>query len=170
MKNLSLLIIGIIIGALGTYYFCPNSPEDEVLLGSAVKPSGVITAAEAKALDMAFDSRHQLISDSIVNKPDNRSAWWSLEDIQNYLEYAEDQSSELGYKMDGIRLYLGAYPNTAKGTVGYTTMFFVPTGERVVAEGSSAPFKLKRKGGDVPGGDGLNMGGLGEPPSINYPQ
>lgn len=170
MKNVSLLIIGAIIGALATYYFCPNCAGHDDTVGGIVKPAGVITPKEAMVLDEAFNSRHQLISDSIVMRPDNRSAWWSLEDVRNYLKYAENQSQELGYQMDGVRLYLGAYPDSPKEGVGYTTMFFVPTGSEALSEGSSMPFHFKRQGGDIPGGDGLNVGGAGDPPSANYPQ
>ncbi|OBX21748.1 MULTISPECIES: hypothetical protein [Bizionia] len=170
MKNVSLLIIGAIIGALATYYFCPNCSGNGDMVGNIVKPAGVITAKEAMTLDQAFNSRHELISDQIVMRPDNRSAWWSVEDIKNYIKYAENQSHELGYRMDGLRLYLGAYPDSPKEGVGYTTMFFVPTGTQALSEGSSMPFHFKRKGGDIPGGDGLNMGGDGDPPSANYPQ
>ncbi|MFC5194945.1 hypothetical protein ACFPH8_06355 [Bizionia hallyeonensis] len=169
MKNVSLLIIGAIIGALATYYFCPNCAGHDDTVGGIVKPAGVITSKEAMVLDEAFNSRHQLISDSIVMRPDNRSAWWSIEDIKNYIKYAENQSQELGYQMDGVRLYLGAYPDSPKEGVGYTTMFFVPTGTQALSEGSSMPLDFKRQGGDIPGGDGLNKGNMGDPPSANYP-
>ena len=151
MKNVSLLIIGAIIGALATYYFCPNCAGHEDVVEDIIKPAGVITSKEAMVLDEAFNSRHQLISDSIVMRPDNRSAWWSIED------------------MDGVRLYLGAYPDSPKEGVGYTTMFFVPTGTQALSEGSSMPLDFKRQGGDIPGGDGLNKGNMGDPPSANYP-
>lgn len=126
-------------------------------------PKGVITPDEAKVLDQAFDSRHKLISEDIVKRPDNRSSWWSLQDMKDYLEYAEAQVKELGYEMNGLRVYLGAYPDTKEGP-GYTTMFMVPTADTS---------KGKDGGGlksDVPGADGLNGGAPGRPPSANYPQ
>ena len=91
-----------------------------------IKPKGVITPTEAKVLDTTFNLRHKLISDSIVIRPDNRSSWWSLDDITNYLEYAKHKADSLGYAMSGVRVYLGAYPEE-NGQVGYTTMFMVPT-------------------------------------------
>ncbi|WP_452227776.1 hypothetical protein [Lacinutrix sp. MEBiC02404] len=130
-------------------------------------PKGIITPQEAKVLDKAFDSRHQLISDSIVGRPDNRSAWWSLEDIEGFIEHAKAQSEKLGYDMNGIRVYLGAHADEGK-MVGYTTMFMVPTGNASLSEGKvlSAP----PGNGDIPGGSGLNDASGGEPPSANYPQ
>lgn len=173
MKNVSLLIIGAIIGAFTTYYFCPNClGEVETLSATIVKPSGIITPKHAETLDQAFNSRHELISDSIVKRPggDNRSSWYSLTDINNYIKYADSQATSLGYKMDGLRVYLGAHADNPKMGVGYTTMFFIPTGVPARSEGSSIPFIFKRKGGDIPGGDGLNEGSNGYPPSANYPQ
>lgn len=167
MKKLSLLILGILIGAFATYYLCPSCSveENEVAI---VAPKGLITPKEAKTLDEAFNSRHTLISDSIVKRPDNRSAWWSLKDMRDYLNYAENESKELGYTMDGVRVYLGAYPTDRE--VGYTTMFLVPTGVENISQGNSAIFNmLPPGGGDIPGG-GLNSGEPGIPPSSNYPQ
>lgn len=73
--------------------------------------------------------------------------------------------------MDGIRIYMAAYPDDPKLGAGYTTVFMVPTGSESLSEGSSSFFNFKRVGGgDIPGGDGMNDGGLGDPPSANYPQ
>ena len=49
-----------------------------------------------------------------------------MSDIRDYLDYAENQSKENGYEMNGIRIYNGAYPTT-KEDVGYSTSFIVPT-------------------------------------------
>ena len=173
MKNLLSLILGLIIGALIMYFYCCRI-DDSAAPIVITKPNGVIKADEAKTLDRAFDSRHALITKDIVIRPDNRSSWWSLKDMRDYLTYAEDQSKTLGYTMDGVRMYLGAYPDKRVDTtivVGYTTMFMVPTSseiEQVNQKGGSAV--RAGDGGDVPGGDGLNMGGGGIPPNSNYPQ
>ncbi len=164
MKKIVLLLFGIAIGFGICYFYFNNETTTE----SMTKPKGVITPAEAKVLDQAFNSRHQLISDSIVKRPDNRSAWWSLADMRDYLNYAEAQTKDLGYTMDGVRVYLGAHADV-KGEVGYTTMFFAPTGYKSVAEGNMLGSSLQGKG-DISGGDGLNAGSDGNPPSANYPQ
>lgn len=169
MKNLLTLLLGLIIGALIMYFYCCADAKDMTPM-DIVKPKGVITESEGKVLDKAFDSRHALISRNIVKRPDNRSSWWSLKDMRDYLNYAENQSKNLGYTMDGVRVYLGAYPDTKVDTtvtVGYTTMFIVPTSSEVSAKGGSA---ARAGSGDVPGGDPLNQGSGGNPPSANYPQ
>ncbi|MDO6597329.1 hypothetical protein Q4512_10430 [Oceanihabitans sp. 2_MG-2023] len=163
MKKLLLLLLGIVIGFLISYFYYCN-PQTEIHMTT---PNGIITPEEAKALDEAFNSRHQLISDSIVGRPDNRSAWWSIEDIESFIKLAKSQSTDLGYDMNGIRVYLGAHERTSR-EAGYTTMFMVPTGTPSLSEGKvmSAP----PGNGDVPGGNGLNGGENGDPPSANYPQ
>ena len=86
-----------------------------------------------------------------------------MSDIRDYLDYAENQSKENGYEMNGIRIYNGAYPTT-KEDVGYSTSFIVPT--TIGVNGN------ERSGGnkDIPGVDGLNDGDPGFPPEANYPQ
>ena len=162
MKKLFLMLLGFAIGLLVAYFYCCKSNNTEDM----TPPKGLITPKEAQALDIAFDLRHRLISDSIVRRSDNRSAWWSIEDIEAYLAYAKNQANELGYDMNGIRVYLGAYP-TLKNNVGYTTMFMVPTGNPSVSEGGRGAIVGNN---DIPGGDGLNDGTDGDPVGANYPQ
>lgn len=169
MKNFLTLVFGIIIGAAAVYFYCC---QQVALEDGFEAPKGIITPAEATALDKAFNTRHQLISDSIVGRPDNRSSWFSLTDMRDYLDFAENQVKDLGYSMNGVRIYLGAYPDTAN-EVGYTTMFLVPTGHKAKAEGSMNllnSMTLQGENPDVPGGIGLNRGGEGDPPGANYPQ
>lgn len=165
MKNFIVLLLGIAIGAAAVYFYCCNNELDNGI----VEPKGLISPEEAKALDQAFNSRHRLISDSIVRRPDNRSSWYSLSDMRDYLNYAENEAKGLGYTMDGIRVYLGAYPNE-DDKVGYTTMFFIPTGNQNSAEGSMLNISLEGGSPDITGGFGLNGGQGGVPPQANYPQ
>ena len=165
MKKLILLLLGVAIG-FGLCYFYFNSNQTEETM--AKPPKGVITPAEAVVLDTAFNKKHQLISDSLVKQPDNRSAWWSLQDLRDYLDYAEEQVANDKYTMDGVRVYLGSYPRTEKGE-GYTTLFMVPTGNKTTSDGSMAPIQDGEDSGDIPGGPPLNGGSNGYPPNASYP-
>lgn len=172
MKKLGPLILGLIIGAVAMYFYCNQGETELTTAPEITKPKGVVTPAEMKALDQAYNIKHNIINDSLFRKSadggDNRSSWWSLEDIQNYINYAENQAGELGYTMDGLRVYLGSYPAKPGEMAGLTTMFFVPTGKKNVSQG--AIFSVQPMSGDIPGGDGLNMGQNGYPPGGNYPQ
>ncbi|WP_296382857.1 hypothetical protein [Winogradskyella sp.] len=171
MKNLGLLILGIILGALAMYYYCCNDQMEVTSEPPLTTLKGIITPKEASILDTAYNVKHRIINDSLYRKSadggDSRSSWWSLENIQNYINYAENQAGEQGYTMDGLRIYLGAYPDI-DGETGLTTMFFIPTGYKNTSEGSM--FYIPQGGGDLTGSDGLNLGGHGKPPSHNYPQ
>ncbi|MCK0109554.1 hypothetical protein MWU58_09635 [Flavobacteriaceae bacterium S0825] len=127
------------------------------------KIKGLISPKEAKQLNDAFTERCELISKEITKRPDNRSSWFSLEDIKAYLEYAEKQARENGHEMNGIRIYCGAYSTTEVG-VGYSTSFIVPTARTIDGKDGGGG------NGDIPDGDGLNFGNNGWPPNANYPQ
>lgn len=126
-------------------------------------PKGLISPKEAKVLNNAYTARHELISKNITNKPDNRSSWFSLEEIEAFLEYAKAQAKKLGYEMDGIRIYDGAYPEDKDGE-GYSTTFIVPTTSDSLGK-DGAGFSS-----DIADADALNLGAEGKPPNANYPQ
>jgi hypothetical protein len=171
MKKLGLLILGMILGALAMYFYCSSDQMEVASESPTASPKGIITSKQAEILDVAFNLKHRIINDSLFKKStdggDNRSSWWAIEDIQNYINHAEHQAGELGYNMDGLRVYLGSYPGK-NGETGLTTMFFVPTGSKNTSQGSMFPIQLGS--GDIPGGDGLNLGHEGIPPGANYPQ
>ncbi len=169
MTTILTLLIGALIGAAIMYFISRKTFAEE--MPNAVPPKGIISPTQAKTLDTAFDARHELISSGIVERPDNRSSWYALSDVRAYLEYAEKQAKDLHYTMDGMRLYLGAHPDSL-GIVGYTTVFMIPTGFSNVSqhEATENDHLLKKGHGDIPGADGLDMGGPGDPPSANYPQ
>ena len=127
------------------------------------KIKGLISPKEAKQLSDNFTPRCELISKDIVGRPDNRSSWWSLEDIKAYLEHAEKQARELGYEMNGIRVYCGAH-DAQDGKPGYSTSFIVPTARIIDGKDGGGG------NGDIPDGDGLNHGNNGWPPGSGYPQ
>lgn len=149
MKKASYVLIGIIIGALATYFFCPRLPENSN--DKIVKPKGLITPAEAKELNYNWTKTRKKAVDSAAGKVDDRSSSWSLSDIENYLAYAKNQSDSLGYDMTGIRVYLGVYPgNAPNGKADYTTMFIVPTGKKSVSEASIMDIMLPPPTSDLP--------------------
>lgn len=124
-------------------------------------PKGLISPAEAKTMNDAYTSRCELISKDILKRPDNRSSWYSLEEIENFLTYAKAQAQDLGLEMDGIRIYCGAYPEE-NGETGYSTTFIVPTSPQTKDGGDNSH--------DIKGANGLNRSTTGFPPGANYPQ
>ncbi len=135
MKKLSYIIVGIIVGALATYYFCPRNCDSEIVVNKIIKPKGVISVKKAKELNKNWTMYRKSAVDSAAKKQgrnqDDRSSWWSLDEIENYLAYAKAQSDSLGCDMTGIRVYLGVYgKNAGQQKKDLTTMFIVPTGKK----------------------------------------
>ncbi|MBF8149951.1 hypothetical protein ITJ86_08575 [Winogradskyella sp. F6397] len=171
MKKLVLLVLGILLGALAMYFFNNNNHQDMSTKPPNIKPpKGLISPEQIKTLDQAYNERYNIINDSLFKGSktgDNRSSWYSLEDIENYIAHAKKQANDNGNTLDGLRLYLGANPDTNKEK-GLTTLFFVPTGYKNTSEGGL--FSLQDGGNDLGDSDGLDMAKSGMPPGANYPQ
>ncbi|WP_298238055.1 hypothetical protein [uncultured Algibacter sp.] len=170
MKKLGSIIIGFILGALLTYYFCPRSldTEEEIAI---VKPKGVISITNAKELNKNWTDFRQAAVDSAAKKQgrnkDNRWVWWSLDEVENYIAYSKNQTDSLGYEMTGLRFYLGVYGNNkGQNKKNLTTLFAVPTGKKSISEASSFYLNFLANE-DIPGGLPFNNGTGG---SGGYPQ
>jgi hypothetical protein len=172
MKKLVLLILGFILGALAMYVY--SQKGDSPLEGlERTVPIGIIEPSEIKTLTQAYNTRYDSINATVfkaVKGGDNRSSWYALDDVRNYLDSAEIQAKALKYNMDGVRLYLGAQPMVGN-TPGYTTLLFVPTGTPATSQGNMLNLAIQRgPSPDIPGGNGLDKGTHGDPPSSNFPQ
>ncbi|MEN3322178.1 hypothetical protein VP395_00430 [Mariniflexile soesokkakense] len=168
MKKLSYIILGIIIGFLIAYLFFPRQLEDEEVI-KILKPKGVITVEKAKELNANWTLHRKAAVDSAAQKQgrnqDDRSTYWSLKDIENYLDYAKNQADSLGYQMTGVRVYLGVYGKNAGQTKkDLTTMFIVPTGKKALSK--TSVISLPPSNSDIPVPP-LNDGTGGD---NNYPQ
>lgn len=172
MKKPVLFLLGIAIG-IGVSYFYFNRQEatttSKEAMRAIVKPKGVITPAQAKVLNNNWTNSRKKAVDSAAGRPDNRSSWWSLEDIKDYLAYAESQADSLGYTLNGIRIYQGVYAgNAPNGKADYSTVFWVPTGKKSVSQGSIINLTFQGGDKDIPEGDPLNDGSNGIPPGSGY--
>ncbi|WP_370479722.1 hypothetical protein [Tamlana flava] len=155
MKKLGYIILGFIIGAVLTYYFCPRNCELPTLETKIVKPKGVISVAEAKSLNDNWTKYRQAAVDSAAKKQgrdkDDRSVYWDLKDVEDYLGYAKHYSDSIGYDMTGIRVYLGVYgQNAGQSKKDLTTMFIVPTGKKNNSTASSLKLNFVQGNGNLP--------------------
>ena len=167
MKKLVYIILGFIIGALLTYYFCPRPQDMGTIDTKIVKPKGVISVKAAKELNKNWTDFREAAVDSAAKKQgrkkDNRSTWWSINDIETYLAFAKNQTDSLDYSITGIRVYLGVYGDNAGVTKkNLSTMFLVPTVKKRTAQASMNPFNVViQKEEDCAECDPLNDGGGG---------
>lgn len=161
MKKLSYIILGLVIGAVSTYYFCPRNMEEDDNI-SYKKPPGVIDIAQADSLNNNWSKYRCKAVDSCIRvqtggkkDKDSRSVWWSLKEVKQYLRYAKKESKNKGYEMTGIRVYLGVYGKEDGKEADCTTMFIVPTGhEKTPSKASMSLFStnsmLVKKNTDIP--------------------
>jgi|SRR6056297_2177177 len=92
------------------------------------KPKKCISVEEArKEQDEWVNTRGKEIQRG-QGYEDTREFWYSVDELQEYLDYVREKSKEQGVEKPGIRFYLGAYPKT-KEKKSYTTMFLSPTKE-----------------------------------------
>lgn len=129
------------------------------------KINGLITPDQAKELDANYTQRYNLVSRDITKRDDNRSNWFSIEELEAYIAHAKAQAkNKFKVELSGIRIYNGAYEaENDKG--GYSTVFLIPTSENSLGKdgnGDDHP--------DIQGADGLNFSDPGDPPGANYPQ
>ena len=117
-------------------------------------PKGIISALEAKELNDNWTSLRARENEAAAGKPDNRSSWYSLDDMQNFLT----QIKENHPNVNGVRFYLGV-ETTEKDAKGLTTIFMVPTEND--GNGNNK---------DIPNAKGMDRGDDGNPPNAVYPQ
>ncbi|WP_336128854.1 hypothetical protein [Mesoflavibacter sp. CH_XMU1422-2] len=117
------------------------------------KPQGIISAQEAQTLNDNWTNLRAKANEAAVGQPDNRSSWYSLDDMQNFLDYIKENSDNV----NGVRFYLGV-EITKEDLKGMTTIFMVPTEEK---DGKNI---------DIEGAEGMDRGLRGDPPPANYPQ
>ncbi|SFZ94275.1 hypothetical protein SAMN05428642_10440 [Flaviramulus basaltis] len=166
MKKLIYIILGFIIGAALTYYFCPREKIDmcEILVKV---PKDTITVVEATKLSDNWAKYNKTDIDSLIDvegpRKKTRSVLWSLDEVNEYLVYAKAQSDSLGYTMSGVRVYLGNYgKNATPPRKNRNTMFIVPTGNKKTSKASSVNLFLQTPPYNIPvpplnrgtGGDG----------------
>lgn len=161
----SFKLIGVLLLAL-SLNACVNNNQKVV---NTTRPDHAITKDQAIALSDNYKARYDGISRAI-GKQDNRSTWYSLAELKQYIAYIEAQGNEKKYDVDGVRFYLGAYSTSDKNPdkQNYTTIFLVPTGKKAgaVTKSSAPPVTASPDITDI---DPYNLGAGGFPPSGVYP-
>jgi len=116
-------------------------------------PKGIISSTEAQELNDNWSNLRESANRTAAGKSDNRSSWYSLQDMQDFLDLVKADNPNT----NGIRLYLGV-ETTKEDPKGLTTIFMVPTEDK---EGKNT---------DITGARAMDRGENGNPPGANYPQ
>lgn len=91
------------------------------------KPAKCISIEEAKRQQAEWKNTRGKEIERGGKYKDTRDFWYSLDELQEYLDYVREKSKEQGVTKPGIRFYLGAYPGATNK--GYSTIFLAPTKE-----------------------------------------
>lgn len=94
------------------------------------RPEKCISVEEARGLQKAWvNSRGKEIERGQGYK-DTREFYFSLEELQEFLNYVKEESKNQGVVNPGVRIYFAAYPSGKfNRDKSYSTVFLAPTHE-----------------------------------------
>ena len=161
--------ITIILGSFFAFISCEKNPEP---------PKQLISQELAKDFNQRYIRERSGIIEQSIDRLDANAAWYSIEELESYLYYAKCEAKKSNKEINGIRFYLGVYPNDTvvyKHKAGLTTIFLSPTMKRInVVKNSNKMQSLRARAAtednvDVTEVQPLNFGGMGNPPKVEYP-
>jgi len=88
------------------------------------KPSKCISEDKARALQDNWVATRQPEIDRALGYTDAREAFYTVEELEEFLSYVKEESKKQGITNPGIRIYFGAYDDD---TSNKATVFLAPT-------------------------------------------
>ncbi|GGD06398.1 hypothetical protein [Hyunsoonleella pacifica] len=171
MKNLGSIILGFIIGALLTYFFCPRPTGDDMhSMDRKIRaPKDTISVVKATQLFKNWQRNNPTEIDSTLEVEGSRkqttNVAWSLDVVRDYLDYAEAAIDSSGYKMTGIAVFMGNYGKNSDPKIkNRNTLFIAPTVDGGLSKASIMDLVLQSDPNNKPP---LNAGSGG---NGGYPQ
>ena len=98
-----------------------------------MKPSKCISVEEARGLQKDWKASRGEEIKKAQGYEDTCDFWYSVEELEEYLNYVKEKSKEQGINKPGIRIYFASYPKKENGK-SYSTVFLAPTKEKNSAE------------------------------------
>ncbi len=100
-----------------------------------VKAGKDVKTVEADTLIREYKQKRWVPNSDRISKPDSLSAWYSIEEMENFLALAKSHGG------DGIKFYYGAYPedySTKPEYAGRQTLVMVGTKSKLTEMGAIA--------------------------------
>ncbi|WP_340202019.1 hypothetical protein [Ascidiimonas sp. W6] len=99
------------------------------------------------------------------------SSYYTLEELESYIEYAKREAAKQKIDLDGFRIYMGLFPDDADYDEkrNFLTVFITPTGRSATQEGAFMTTTMYDGGSDITTIGSLEYGGNGNPPSTSFP-
>ncbi len=173
-RTLSYLLI-LIIGLLLGYYSSCLRGDQPPTSTDAIEDHLIEPETAKRWNELYRTSRYNVINESLGltdEQLDNRSTWYSLEEIEQYIAYAKRRSHELGDNLTGFRLHLAVNPevevvNNQGVNVGQTTIFIAPTKSTETGKAGFLNFydDHNEDNDDI---EPLERGSAGDPPHDPY--
>ncbi|MCT2408614.1 hypothetical protein NZD88_13780 [Chryseobacterium antibioticum] len=154
---------------------CSEPPKEPVSNSYKKK---LISYREGRVLYDEYSKTNNIILTRARNgEPDSRWYWFSVEDLEGYLQYVKETAKKQKLKNPGIRIYMGKYPmNHPKSKMakpeyaGYQTIFLVPTAQNRKKDSTTAmsrTMKSTEENTNVTEMEVLNMTNLAPPPKVS---
>lgn len=140
-----------------TFCSCEQKAKDVIV----AKPGNTITPKAARALQNNFVRTRAGVLNDTLGYTDVRDITFSLNEIEQYIDYIKQETSDTDPSNIDLRIYFGATHPTPDRRSGLSTVFIAPVVKGAKQEGAMF-FSLMQDGLDP-----LNRGTGGEPPH-NY--
>ncbi len=88
------------------------------------KPAKCVTVESARVLQDTWVETRKPAIDQALGYEDARSVFYTLEELEEFLNYVKEESEKQGISKPGIRIYFAAYNNN---TSNKATVFLAPT-------------------------------------------
>ncbi|MEE1898293.1 hypothetical protein GN157_03930 [Flavobacterium rakeshii] len=133
---------------------------------SLTQPRQLISFSKAKELSANFVAQKKGKHVTLSGQEDANAIWFSLEELEKFVEYIKTEGNNQGFTVDGVRIYLGVYSdNETVGKAGFTTMFMSPTGYQSNTGNPGSGGNISQ---DLTTVSPLNYGSMGNPPKMQY--
>ncbi|XLS30653.1 hypothetical protein ACJD0Z_07455 [Flavobacteriaceae bacterium M23B6Z8] len=98
------------------------------------------------------------------------SSYYTLEELESYIEYAKREAAKQKINLEGFRIYMGLFPDddNFENKKNFLTVFITPTGNSATQEGAFMT-NTAFDGSDITTIGSLEYGGNGNPPSTTFP-
>lgn len=136
----------------------------------------LITNEQASELNRCFKAKQEKVYGATNDSGLCCSSWYSLEDLEGYINYVKEQANEQKINVDGIRFYFGVYPEDTEdeSKAGHNTLFMCPTKSSATLSASGRSRSEEESDDDDNGSQdittisAMNYGSTGNPPKNDY--
>lgn len=101
-----------------------------------MRPPKCISVEKARGLQNNWQKSRGKEIERGQGYEDTREFWYSVAELQEYLDYVKENSAQQGINNPGVRIYFGAYEKS-ENRKSYSTVFLAPTMEKALLEDDS---------------------------------